>query len=228
MMNSVVLINVTIAVTNLEQPSDMSGGDLVEVPGEVKWSGSGVVYKNFSASNGDKHSLILTANHVLETPAIGSIEDIEVEFLGMKINQGKRRIESVLITATTENGQICLLEPLRMGDNELADVATGEVYCEAGSAAVIATSNPVKGEKVFVVGHPQGIKNTIVTEGYVSGTDEDGFLVLSAPAWGGNSGGPVFHDGKVIGLLVRGSRAYHHITMVTPLEELWKRIFATN
>ncbi len=66
----------------------------------------------------------------------------------------------------------------------------------------------------------------MVTEGYVSGWTEDTLLV-SAPAAPGNSGGPVFCDGKLIGLLVAGAPRYDHLSIVTPLKTLLKRIAAT-
>jgi len=60
------------------------------------------------------------------------------------------------------------------------------------------------GEKVYVIGSPQGLENTI-SDGILSGirdiTPERKVLQITAPISAGSSGGPVFNkDGEVIGI----------------------------
>lgn len=213
MMDSTVEIHVVIEATIIDKdgkPSDEKTSD--------GWTGSGVVYAN----NG-KASLILSANHVLETPAVGSTEEITRSFLGFEVNAGSRRIDSVKITATNASGLECNVRVLRLGVSDTRDVATGRVDCDIGRPAQIASSTPSRGQKVYVSGHSLGVPVPMVTEGYVSGWMM-GYLLISAPAAPGNSGGPVFYNGQVFGLLVRGSTRYANISLLVPLEQLLLRI----
>jgi S1-C subfamily serine protease len=55
-------------------------------------------------------------------------------------------------------------------------------------------------DKVFVVGHPLGVKN-IYTEGIVAGY-EDGSMLIQMPCIYGNSGSAIFNqDGELVGLV---------------------------
>jgi S1-C subfamily serine protease len=228
MMDTTVQVHVDIKATMFRENEETGQTETKEI--DDGWVGSGVVYENDG-----KTSKILSANHVLETPAVGSVEDVKINFLGMELNLGKKRIDSVKITVTTNQGRTCNVKPLVLGVSDYRDVATAEVDCDAGRVAKIGHATPAQGEKVFVSGHPLGVPLPMVTEGYVSGIwnladDEEDlgkFLLVSAGAYGGNSGGPVFHNGEVIGLLVRGSRAYPNISLVTPLEQVLLRLADT-
>src|SRR5258708_38398052 len=58
----------------------------------------------------------------------------------------------------------------------------------------IATYGSVQaGEKVYVIGHPEGL-NFTVSNGIVSRTPGQDVLQLSAPISPGNSGGPVYDE----------------------------------
>lgn len=222
LMSSAVRIHVTVEYTQIKNSKNKT----VSVPSKQSWSGSGVVYDKTDRSKGSVRSRILSANHVLETPVIGSVEDMEVSFLGMKINLGQRRVDAVKFELQTADGRICNLKPLALGSSDQHDTATAEADCDAGRVAELASAMPVMGERVFVAGYSLGVKIPMLTDGYVSGW-MDGYLLTSAPAYGGNSGGPVFHNGKVIGLLVRGSPAYPHLTLTASLEECLRRIAET-
>lgn len=87
------------------------------------------------------------------------------------------------------------------------------------------------GDEVTVLGSPMGVFLT-TTKGHVTSKtgagmlDYDppertaGMLVLSAACYGGNSGGPVFYKGKVVGVLVMGMVSYHHIHFATDVISL--------
>lgn len=222
-MSSTVRIDVTIQATSISIGPD---GGTIETPTVDGWMGSGVVYDKTDRLAGPVRSRILSANHVLETPIVGSVTEETAEFFGIQFVLGKKRIDAVDITLQTADGRTCKLKVLALGSNDTHDVATAEADCDAGRVAQLATSVPVMGEKIFISGYPLGILLPLLTEGYVSGWDE-GYLLISGSAWGGNSGGPVFHDGKVIGLLVRGSRSYSHISLAAGLEECLRRIAET-
>lgn len=216
MMESTVLIQVDIKATLFRLDKDSRETNVEPI--EEGWTGSGVVYQNDGTL-----SLILTANHVLETPKVGETVDFTINFFGVSIPIGKKRIDEVKISLKTVDGRICNLEPLVLGVDDHRDVATGVADCDAGRVAPIAKSVPARGEKIYISGHPLGVPLPIVTEGYFSGVMEN-YLLVSAGAYGGNSGGPVFYQGHVIGLLVRGSREYPNISLVTPLEQVLLRI----
>lgn len=220
MMASTVRVKVEIDETPIKKNGKPNGETIKD-----GWTGSGVVYDK----KGDK-SLILSANHVLETPAVGSIKEDKIDFLGMEMSLGKFRVDAVKITVDTFDGRTCNAKVLALGHSDERDTATAEVDCDAGRVAPIATSTPARGEKVFISGHPMGIPLAMVTEGYVSGPmkiDAGTFTLVSGAAFGGNSGGPVFYNGEVIGLLVRGVRTYPHISLVTPLEQVRVRVGET-
>ncbi len=225
MMESTVQVHVEIKATLFQEDEESGQTKTKEI--EDGWVGSGVVYENDGS-----RSLILSANHVLETPAVGSIEDLKINFFGMEINLGKKRIDSVKITMSTSEGRTCNLTPLELGHDDWRDTATAVADCDAGRVARISKSTPARGEKVYVSGHSLGVPLALVTEGYVSGfwhiDDELGtYLMVSAGAAGGNSGGPVFYNGEVIGLLVRGTPRYPNISLVTPLESVLTRLADT-
>ena len=218
MMQTTVRVNVKIAGTAYI----LDGDKTVEYPFLDGWSGSGVVYDKSTGAMGPVRSKILSANHVLEVPAVGSYEP--VTFWGVEL--GRKRIEAVEITITTNDGRTCDLEVLVLGVDDHRDVATAEADCDAGRVARIALAVPARGDRIFISGHPLGVPKAMVTEGYVSDWWMK-YLLVSAGAYGGNSGGPVFYNGEVIGLLVRGSPRYSNISLVTPLEQVWKRISQT-
>lgn len=207
MMEPTVQIFVHIAVTAIV------GGE--EVPLDpIGWSGSGVVYDHKGGIINESHALVLTANHVLEVPKAGT----EVPF-----PLGTLRVDAVLITVKSASGRACELVPVVLGANTDEDVAVGEAQCSLGTAeAPIAHKIPPMGAKVYVVGHPLGIGNTMVTEGFFSGW-MDHYMVASAPIAPGNSGGPVYYNGEVIGLAVRGTN-YPNMSVIAPLQHILERI----
>lgn len=222
MMASTVRLQITVKYTQLSKDDNQS----IEKPDTETWSGSGVVYDKTNQKDGPVRSRILSANHVLKTPVVGTIEDDSVMFLGIEIPLGKRRVDAVKIELQTADGRTCNVKVLALGSSDQHDTATAEADCDAGQVAKFATAVPVMGEKVFISGYPMGVLLPMLTEGYVSGW-MDGYLLTSAAAYGGNSGGPVFYNGKVIGLLVRGSREYPHLTLVVSLEDCLRRIAET-
>jgi S1-C subfamily serine protease len=66
----------------------------------------------------------------------------------------------------------------------------------------VATYGSVQtGEKIFVIGHPEGL-NFSVSNGIVSRTPGNDMLQISAPVSPGNSGGPVYDEhGNLLGIV---------------------------
>ncbi len=80
-----------------------------------------------------------------------------------------------------------------------------------------------EGEHIYVYGSPMGIAGSL-TDGYAGPLVRMGdglWRQMSAPATGGNSGGPVLDNkGRVVGMLVAGYARYSHVTYSSP----WKAI----
>lgn len=73
---------------------------------------------------------------------------------------------------------------------------------DAGFTQPVATYSSVQmGEKIFVIGHPEGL-NFSVSNGIVSRTPGNDILQVSAPISPGNSGGPVYDEyGNLLGIV---------------------------
>lgn len=206
MMASTVQINVHIAMTAIvngeEIPLDPTG-----------WSGSGVVYAQNGGIISERHSMVLSANHVLDAPHPGDMVPFAL---------GVLRVDAVLITARSADNKTCELKAVALGEDTERDVAVGEAQCELAPAAPIAKHIPPMGAKLYVVGHPLGVPNVMVTEGFFSGWYHK-YMIASAPITHGNSGGPVFYDGEIVGLAVRGTD-YPNLAIIAPLEQILERV----
>lgn len=207
MMASTVQINVTLAITLIR-------ADGTEIPLPLQgWTGSGVIYDKAGGWINPISSKILTANHVLETPRVG---EEQAGALGIL------HVDAVLISVTGYNGRSCELTPVKLGVSDYRDVATGTAQCDLGPVAPIASRLPPIGGKVVVTGHPLGVKQIITTEGIFAGWYGQ-YMMTSAPITHGNSGGPVWYNGEVVGLAVRGTD-YPNLSIVAPLEQVLERI----
>jgi len=103
--------------------------------------------------------------------------------------------------------------------DEAADLMLLHTSCELPVTARIAPYEPLQGTRVQVSGYPLGIDLPVMTEGFltaISGRKGMSFnkQVLSAPTIGGNSGGPVWLDGQVVGIVSCGHQDYHHLNFV--------------
>lgn len=225
MLDSVVRIEVNLEQVVLDREEKGKGKhkrvQIVEHPRPQAWIGSGFVY-----AKGEGKSFIVSASHVLATPKVGEVVAEPVLFFGTEISRVSVRTESVKITATTNTGKVCNVKVLKLGGAGTDDVATAELDCDAGRVAQVASVTPKRGSRVIMIGFPTGVAVPVITEGFVAGWN-DGYLVTSSPAFPGNSGGPVFYNGQVIGVLCRVTTSYHHITHVSPLVEVLKRIAET-
>jgi len=76
-------------------------------------------------------------------------------------------------------------------------------FGDAAFCQPIASYNSVQtGEKIYVIGHPEGL-NYSISNGIVSRTPGGDVLQISAPVSPGNSGGPVYDEnGNLLGIVV--------------------------
>lgn len=205
------MLDSTVQVTVRVEGDNQVSGDHVSGGGR----GSGVVYEKASKHGGPVHSRILTAHHVLGEYKVGDV---------IQTFYGPVKITAVKVEILTHHGQTCPAEVV-VNDGDLAfdDAAIIEASCDAGRPARIASDLPPEGSRVFVSGHPNGIEIAIVTEGYTSSPYGD-WVVISAPAAHGNSGGPVFYNGEVVGLLIRGMDDYPMFSIMESVGHLQDKI----
>ena len=221
MQDQTVQLEITLSVKTpsfLEQLSRALGADPDPTDeGEervLKMACSGVVLDKAGGIVRRPVSLIATAHHCLDVGPGTELEDGSV-------------VQAVIFMTKDSVGRSCGLTPILLGGYGPDDVATGVASCDLGMQARLAEAVPQRQEQIYISGHPLGVYPGLITTGYVSGW-LNGWILLSAPAWGGNSGGPVFNtEGEVIGLLVRGSREYSHLTLAAPLGELQDRVKAS-
>ena len=172
---------------------------------------SGVVVDKAGGIVSEPKTLIVTAHHCLDLPKVGDA-------------MGEDIVSKVEVKAYDSRGTACELTTIALGGYGPDDTATAVGKCDIGKVGRLATHVPATQEQVYISGHPSSIFPAHVSMGYLSGW-LNGWLLTSAPAWPGSSGGPVWNtDGELIGLLVRGSQEYPLITLVAPLGEIQKRL----
>ena len=136
----------------------------------------------FIAAQGKKHLFIVTASHVVEGKA-----DIQVTFFTHQEEAFLAKIVKM------EGGDSKGLALLKVG---------GEVPEDVEVLSWDATTQVVGGEEVHLIGFPQaGGNDWAVTKATVSGLDGS-VLKFSGGVAEGNSGGPLFYQGKVIGVVM--------------------------
>jgi len=106
--------------------------------------------------------------------------------------------------------------------DELRDIAVLKVDGNNLPSLYMGDSDAIyKGERIYVIGHPEGYRNTI-TEGIISAKRklEDGVTYLQITAFiaSGNSGGPVINGkGEVLGIATSGDIDIDQIIFAIPI-----------
>ena len=176
-----------------------------------------------------KNKYILTAAHCVAD----QYETLEREVVGddnkVKTEKYRRLIDGSVTQLEFSNNETVRTTIYRVSlkavDTDV-DLAVVQVNGELPNttAAVLADREPVRGEKVFVVGNPTGSLYSSVGAGLVASNDrtygllnfEQGsngnphgrLMQISAGVVGGNSGGAVYNeDGQLVGVPVLSNRA---------------------
>ena len=112
--------------------------------------------------------------------------------------------------------------------NYRTDLALLKVSSTAPYLRLGPDTNPVVGDKIYVVGNPLGLEGTF-SEGIISGlraVDADSILQMTAPISPGSSGGPVMDaSGTVIGVAEATFSDGQNLNLAVPvvyLSKLWK------
>ncbi len=118
----------------------------------------------------------------------------------------KRRLPTARLVARLSSGQIVRVRSILATDPE-RDIAILALDAMGLPTVRLGNSDTVRqGEKIVVIGHPQGLTNT-VSDGIVSAIRPlkggSRLVQITAPISPGNSGGPVFNmSGQVVAVTV--------------------------
>lgn len=119
---------------------------------------------------------------------------------------GKKNFEAKVLSFC-HNYDIALLEILDFKDNTISFLELNENGIKETKA----------GDKVEVLGYPLGQDNLKMTQGIVSG-HQMSLYQIDSPINGGNSGGPLLRNGKVIGIISSGILFANDIGYAVPIE----------
>jgi len=146
-----------------------------------------------------KENLIATAHHVVD-----GVDEVEIYFKGNKNSYPATVVKRL----------------------EDADIAILEITTPVKAKPLkMSMRRPLTGSKVYVIGHPNGLKWSI-SQGIISNVNRDSiqnelgdFIQIDAPVNGGNSGGPVFNmRGEVIGVVSYKYRNSDGLGVIVPIK----------
>jgi hypothetical protein len=168
--------------------------------------------------HGTDSSLVLTAAHVcqreyapVELP--GLPEPVDALILSKRVK----------VSSAWESGIVA--EVLIMGDDDICVLKTKK---RLRTQAVMLGQMPQVGEEIYYAGGPANIwwkgGNVPVIYGRVNGfVNFEGFvhMMLTAPTFPGASGSPVFHRGRLVGVVVSYNRDFPSVgfAVMTPAVE---------
>lgn len=119
---------------------------------------------------------------------------------------GKKKFEAKVLSFCNLY-DIALLEIINFSDNTIP-------YLEIDLQGL---KNTKAGDKVEVLGYPLGQNNLKMTQGIVSG-HQMSLYQIDSPINGGNSGGPLLKNNKVIGIISSGILFANDIGYAVPIE----------
>lgn len=212
---------------------------------DIKKMNQAIDQTNFLVNNGCSGTLIdleqgyiLTANHCVATQyEIVEIDDIK-EDGEVKKKKIRRLRDGEVRQLKFEGADSTVVTSYKVrvkAVDSQRDLALLQVIAKLPNtqAAKLACTEPVRGEKVYVVGNPMGVLYSSVVTGVVSslqrtygmvGAQEDdrqrneALMQVSGGVVGGNSGGATYNDrGELIGVPVLGSRINEVIAFAVPL-----------
>ena len=169
----------------------------------------------FAFADNGSEIYMLTADHICQEVGRGVIATT------IPPHEGTREKYAGRVVYTSEDGDTCILR---------LEEASG-----AFEVLRFAPESPRTGDRVYTIGAPSGAFPT-KTEGYVVGhdflgaePDESGdpkmILITSVPAYGGNSGGPVYNERhEVVGMISAVHHEYPHSSISVHVEFLLEHV----
>jgi hypothetical protein len=120
-------------------------------------------------------------------------------------------------------GQLLLTVPFAEALSTTSDLVVLSRIADAPGTLPVARTPAAIGDRVYVIGAPEGLANTI-SDGLLSGmrdVEERKLLQISAPISSGSSGGPVLNArGEVIGVSVASLRLGQNLNFAVTLADL--------
>jgi hypothetical protein len=142
-------------------------------------------------------NLILTCKHVVEN-----------------------RIDDYSVTVTTEDGQT--FAAVAVYEDKDDDLALIEIVGRIGPHLAFGPS-PHLGADLILIGAPFNSdmnRQLTIHKGYVSREKYENYFLLDSFVWHGMSGGPVIHDGKLVGVTTARRAGVCGLGYATPVHRL--------
>ncbi len=203
---------------------------------EFKWTTSWDDSKGFQIFVGEQSNNSVVQEDKLSSVQIGRLADavvkinvlrhdgIEVSGSGFFYDHGKlisnyHVFENAKeVTIELNDGTIYSEEVLVTGYDRINDVVTFKINKDDNTYLPLGMSNQVQvGEKVYTIGSPYGLKNTLA-DGLVSAISDD-VIQITAPISFGSSGGALINEfGDVIGITYGGFALSGNVGFAVPIE----------
>jgi tetratricopeptide (TPR) repeat protein len=141
--------------------------------------------------------LLVTNHHVIEGGAFATVETSDGTTLFVEGVAAVDKVQDLALLKVKAAGLKCL----DLGHDE----------------------RPPVGTRVFAIGHPRGVKNSVLSEGLVSSVGEAiggdvASIATTAPVSHGSSGGPlVTADGTVVGVITAGREDAQNMNFAVPV-----------
>ena len=176
--------------------------------GEFTQTGSGIKINLVKSEN-----MVLTAGHVCDTQPSKKIDKFSQTIAVRDTQENVHQAWPINISFHNpggDTGDLCLLWV-----PSLKEVKAANFSFHVG---------PKVGDDIYYLGAPKGIfhpPTVPIFKGTYSGKLDDSSSIITAPAIGGSSGGPVFNKHhKIIGVVFAANREFHHISLMVNYEVL--------
>ena len=94
-----------------------------------------------------------------------------------------------------------------------------KTFLATSLSTINTTVSPIIGDELVYMGAPLGVYHPPVVpifRGIYSGDLDASASMVTFPAAGGSSGGPVFNSqNRIVGVVFAANRGFHHISLVT-------------
>jgi len=128
-----------------------------------------------------------------------------------------------------EANRVCKIEEVLkcFQDSKLGDWALIRLNKAPAGATPLTVDfmNPITNQqKIYMLGHPSGVPQKFTDKGQVKdmADSETSTFKAKIDAFAGNSGSPIFHDKKVVGILIQGNDDYDEGPTKTSLHRVAK------